>query len=164
VKGRAFVVSAAIGGLVLAGYSRQGSTATGAVEPQSLAAIPVGGSYTPASWASAFLGVIGEPDTSCNQAAVEAWAAAEGGAWGGDGATANPLNTTQPESGDWSINPVGVKAYPSWQEGLQANATAITNGLYGGVLAALRAGNNAQAVADAVSASPWGTSSFEVSC
>lgn len=162
MKGRAFLVTATIGGLILAGYSKQGGAANTA-DPQSLGVIPAGGSYTPASWASAFLGVIREPDTSCDQAAVVAWEGAEGGAWGND-AEANPLDTTEPEPGDWSINSAGVKAFPSWQEGLQANAAAITNGLYGGILSALRAGNSAQAVANAVASSPWGTAPFEAAC
>ena len=130
----------------------------------SLVSIPAGGSYAPQAWARQFLAAIPEPRTSCNVSAVVAWANAEGGAWGGDGATDNPLNTTQPEPGDYSINSVGVKAYPSWQEGLQANVTAITNGLYGSVLSALSAGDDAQADADAVAASPWGTLPFHASC
>ena len=127
---------------------------------------PAGGHRVarPASWASAFLGIIREPQTRCDISAVVAWSRAEGGAWGGDGATANPLNTTQPEPGAYSINSVGVKAYPSWQEGLQANAAAITNGLYANVLSALSAGSSAQAVADAVAASPWGTLPFTATC
>lgn len=126
--------------------------------------IPSGGSYTPQAWARTFLAAIPEPQTPCNVSAVVAWAAAEGGAWGGDGASFNPLNTTQPEPGDYPINSVGVKAYPNWQEGLQGNVIAITNGLYGNVLAAMQAGDSAQAVADAVAASPWGTLPFSASC
>lgn len=164
MKLRNFVGSAAACALLLAGMSKQGHSAvTGGADALSMAAVPAAGSYAPASWASAFLGVLGEPQTSCNLGAIEAWEGAEGGAWNND-AAANPLNTTQPEPGDWSINSVGVKAYPSWSEGLRANATAITNGLYGGILSALRAGNNAQAVADAVASSPWGTAPFEAAC
>ena len=62
------------------------------------------------------------------------------------------------------MNSVGVQAYPAWQEGMQANLSAITNGLYGGILSALRAGDNAQAVADAVASSPWGTEAFSATC
>jgi hypothetical protein len=134
-----------------------------AVDPAAVAIAPGGSAYTPASWASAFLGMLGEPQTPCNLGAVTAWENAEGGAWV-DGATANPLNTTQPEPGSYGINSDNVMAYPSWQEGFEANATAITNGFYGGILSALRAGDNAQAVADAVASSPWGTEQFEASC
>jgi hypothetical protein len=135
----------------------------GTPDAATAAAIPAGGSYTPQAWASAFLGIIGEPRTPCNLAAIEAWETAEGGAWS-NSATYNPLNTAQPEPGSYPVNSDGVQAYPSWQEGLAGNAAAITNGLYGPVLAALSAGDNAQAVADAVAASPWGTSSFTASC
>jgi hypothetical protein len=165
VKARSFVGSAAICGVLLAGMSKQGhSVAAGGGDPLSVAAVPVSGSGSQRQWARQFLAVIGEPQTPCNVAAVTAWQQAEGGGPGGDGAVYNNLNTTQPEPGAWSINSVGVKAYPDYQEGLRANATAITNGLYGGVLAALRAGDNAQAVADAVASSPWGTGSFSAAC
>lgn len=129
-----------------------------------LAVAPGGsGSYTPASWAQAFIGALHDPETTCNVGAVTAWEAAEGGNWD-NSAQYNPLDTTQPEPGAWAINSVGVKAYPTWPEGLQANLTAITNGLYGAVLSALGAGDDAQAVADAVAASPWGTEPFTASC
>jgi len=164
VKLRTFVGSAAVCGVVLAGMSKQGgSTGGGTPQEASVGAIPAAGSYTPASWASAFLGVIGEPQTACNLGAVEAWESAEGGAWD-NSAAANPLDTTEREPGSWSINSVGVQAYPSWAEGLQANAAAITNGLYGGILSALSAGDSAQAVADAVASSPWGTAPFSANC
>lgn len=165
MKGRNWFASAILGGLLLGGLSKQGheAVAAGGGVPLSVAAVPGARSYTPASWASAFLGVLGEPQTACNLGAIEAWEGAEGGAWNNE-ADANPLNTTQPEPGDWSINSDGVKAYPSWPEGLRANATAITNGLYGGILSALRAGGNAQAVADAVASSPWGTEPFSAAC
>jgi hypothetical protein len=158
-----YVASAVFVGLYLAGASK--AHGGGSLLPSSMAPAPApaGSAYTPQSWAATFLSVIHEPQTACNDNAIEAWESAEGGAWDND-AEANPLNTTEPEPGDWSINSVGVKAYPSWQEGLQANATAITNGLYGGILAALSAGNNAQAVANAVASSPWGTSAFSASC
>ncbi len=37
---------------------------------------------------------------------------------------------------------------------------ASTNGRYGNILAALKAGNNAMAVAQAIANSPWGTGSL----
>jgi hypothetical protein len=162
VKVRTFAGSAALCGLVLAGMQHSGKGGGGIAE--TMASVPLGGSGSQQQWARQFLAVIGEPQTQCNVAALTAWQIAEGGGPGGDGAAYNNLNTTQPEPGDWSINSAGVKAYPSYQEGLQANATAITNGLYGGVLSALQAGDSAQAVADAVAGSPWGTSFFEASC
>ena len=111
------------------------------------------------TWAVEFLTAIGEPVTGCNVGAITAWEAAEGGGVTNDAAY-NPLNTARLEPGSWTVNSAGVQAFPSWSEGLAANVAAITNGLYGPVLAALRAGNDAQGVADAVGASPWGTSPF----
>ena len=163
-RDRRRLAAAVLAGLALAAvvHASAGQRPPAAV-PAALAAIPAGGAYTPQTWAPVFLGVIGEPRTPCNLAAIEAWETAEGGAWSNP-ASYNPLNTAQPEPGSYPVNSDGVQAYPSWQEGLAGNAAAITNGLYGPVLAALSAGSNAQAVADAVAASPWGTQPFTASC
>jgi hypothetical protein len=58
------------------------------------------------------------------------------------------------------FNSVGVKAYTSWKQGLQATVITMKNGYYDGVITALRRGNDASAVAAAVGASPWGTGNF----
>ena len=86
---------------------------------------------------------------------------AEGGHWYNT-ARYNPLNTTQSEPGATTMNSVGVKAYLSWQQGFVATITTLRNGRYGAILAALARGDDAQAVVDAVAASPWGTHSFSV--
>ncbi len=141
---RKMLVSAAGAGLLLAVIAGHHSTpapaATGT--PATVAAIPGGSSYTPATWARAFLAAAGVQND----------------------ARYNPLNTTLPEPGSWAINSVGVQAFPSWHEGLEASVAVLENGLYPAILAALRAGNDAQQAADAVAASPWGTGSFEASC
>jgi hypothetical protein len=129
----------------------------------SAAAVPAGGSYTPYSWATTFLAAIPEPVTGCNIGFVTAWEAAEGGNWN-NAARYNPINTTEREPGSWSMNSVGVQAYPSWQEGMQATVTTIRNGNYQGILDALAAGDSAQAAANAVGASPWGTGYFTAHC
>lgn len=122
---------------------------------------PVNGSYSPLSWAKALLQKLAVPVTSANVAAVTAWELAEGGHWH-NSAHFNPLNTTQPMSGATSMNSVGVKAYTSWAQGFAATLKTLHNGYYEGILAALRQGDDAQAVADAVGDSHWGTSSFDV--
>ena len=124
---------------------------------------PDASSYTPASWADALLSAGGWPRTSCNLAAVAAWENAEGGQWH-NAATFNPLDTTQPEPGSAPMNSVGVQAYPSWQAGFTATLATLGNGNYGPILSALRSGASAQAVADAVASSPWGTSPFQATC
>jgi peptidoglycan hydrolase CwlO-like protein len=125
----------------------------------TLSPVPLSNSYTPLTWAKALLEQLGMPLTSSNVAAVTAWELAEGGHWHNT-AHYNPLDTTMPEPGATSMNSVGVKAYVSWAQGFTATIATLRNGYYGQILAALRAGDNAYAVADAVAASPWGTGNF----
>jgi hypothetical protein len=107
----------------------------------------------PVQWAKDFLTKINMPITPENVRAIKAWEQAEGTA-----ARFNPLATTQGGfAGATSFNSVGVKNYVSYADGLAANAKVIQNGLYGNILAALRAGNSAAGVADAIKNSPWGT-------
>jgi len=153
----------AIGALVVLIVNGKHPHGHGGASLLSEAAVPLAGSYTQSSWADAFLRSAGEPDTACNHAFVVAWEGAEGGNWGNP-ARYNPLDTTMREPGSWSMNSVGVQAFPSWREGLQANVATLRNGYYGGTISALNAGNSAQAAADAVAASPWGTPSFTASC
>jgi hypothetical protein len=126
-------------------------------------AVPSGSSYSPASWASALLSAGGWPQTACNLAAIRAWEAAEGGNWE-NSAAANPLDTTQPEPGSSTMNSAGVRAYTSWQAGFAATLTTLGYPAYAGIRSALSAGDNAQAVADAVAGSPWGTVPFTATC
>src|SRR3954464_9207176 len=104
-------------------------------------------------WARDFLTKLGMPITSENVRAIKAWEAAEG-----TKAHFNPLATTQSGfAGETRFNSVGVKNYVQYQDGIDANAHALTNGLYKNVLAALKKGDDALAVADAIQHSPWGT-------
>ena len=120
-----------------------------------------GGRYTQVTWAKALLQALNMPVTVQNVAAVTAWEMAEGGHWY-NVAHYNPLNTTWRMPGATSMNSVGVKAYRSWEQGFQATILTLHNGLYGDILGALERGDDAQAVADAVAASPWGTNHFTV--
>ncbi len=104
-------------------------------------------------WARDFLTKLGMPITSENVRAVSAWEQAEG-----TKASFNPLATTQGGfTGETRFNSVGVKNYVTYQDGIDANVHALTNGRYANILAALRAGNDANAVAQAIKDSPWGT-------
>ena len=119
-------------------------------------------SYTPSSWARAFLRGAGFPRTSCNLAAVTAWEAAEGGNWK-NGAKRNPLDDTRWMPGSRLMpghNPAHVRAYARWQDGLEASIATVNGPDYGAIRAALRAGNSAQGVAAAVAGSIWGTAPF----
>ena len=107
----------------------------------------------PVQWAKDFLTKLGMPVTSSNLQAITAWEQAEG-----TKAAFNPLATTQSGfAGETTFNHVGVKNYVSYQDGIDANVKVITNGLYTNILAALQQGTSAQAVAQAVADSPWGT-------
>ena len=104
-------------------------------------------------WARDFLTKLNMPITSENVRAISAWEQAEG-----TKASFNPLATTQGGfAGETRFNSVGVKNYATYQDGINANAHALMNGRYQNVLDALRAGNSATAVAQAISDSPWGT-------
>jgi hypothetical protein len=105
------------------------------------------------NFATDLLNGLGLPTSAQNVAAINAWHQAEGG-----NAAFNPLNTTQGAPGASNYNKVGVKNYTSYQEGLQATLQTLKNGHYGNILGALKAGNDAMAVANAVGSSPWGTS------
>jgi hypothetical protein len=107
----------------------------------------------PVQWARDFLTRLNMPITNDNVRAVAAWEQAEGTA-----ARFNPLATTQSGfQGETRFNSVGVKNYATYDDGINANVRAITNGLYGNVLDALRAGNSAERVGQAIADSPWGT-------
>ncbi|HUI47735.1 MAG TPA: hypothetical protein VL119_03490 [Acidimicrobiia bacterium] len=107
----------------------------------------------PVGWARDFLTKLQMPITSENVRAITAWEQAEG-----TKASFNPLATTQSGfAGESQFNSVGVKNYASYQDGIDANVDALTNGRYTNILDALRAGNSAVAVAQAIANSPWGT-------
>ncbi len=98
------------------------------------------------------LGAIGAPTSEQNMAVMSAWVKAEG-----TKARYNPLATTRNAPGATQFNSVGVKNFATYQEGVATTVGAITNGLYGNVIAALRRGDDAYAVADAIEKSPWGS-------
>jgi peptidoglycan hydrolase CwlO-like protein len=117
------------------------------------------GQFTQLTWAQALLVAMRLPVTADNVAAITAWEMAEGGHWYNT-AYYNPLNTTQEMPGATVFNSVGVKAYTSWKQGLEATVKTLKNGYYDGIIEALKRGNDSAAVAQAVGASPWGTGDF----
>jgi hypothetical protein len=106
----------------------------------------------PAQFSRDVLSRIGAPATAQNMAVMQAWIKAEG-----TKAQFNPLATVRRAPGATDFNSVGVKNFVSYDQGVDTTVGAITNGLYDDVIAALRRGNDAYAVADAIEASPWGT-------
>ncbi len=130
----------------------QATTTPATAAPASTGALNRAG-VDPVQWARDFLTRLNLPITNDNVRAVSAWEQAEGTA-----ARFNPLATTQSGfQGETRFNSVGVKNYASYDDGINANVKAITNGLYGNVLDALKAGNSAERVGQAIADSPWGT-------
>ena len=128
------------------------TTGSSPVAPASTGTLNRAG-VDPVQWAKDFLTKLHMPVTAENVRALTAWQQAEGTA-----AHFNPLATTQAGfAGETRFNSVGVKNYASYEDGLNANVKAITNGLYSNILAALRAGTSADDVARAIQQSPWGT-------
>lgn len=110
---------------------------------------------SPTDWANDFLHRAGFPLTPSNVQVVYSWEYAESG---GGGGMWNPLNTTQGGyAGESDFNSVGVKNYAVREDGIAANAKVIHNGYYPMVVGLFQLGNNAQAVVNAITASPWGT-------
>lgn len=105
-----------------------------------------------AEFAADVLQRIGAPVTSENLKLFDAWISSEG-----TKATFNPLATVRDAPGATNMNKVGVKNFVSYEQGVDTTVGAITNGLYDDVIAALRRGDDAYAVADAIARSPWGT-------
>ena len=126
--------------------------------PSDLGQVP----YTPTTFAEALLQAIGAPLSESNISSLKDWEAAEGGAWENTAAY-NPMNTTLQEPGSHVMgggNTAGVQAYPSWQEGLAATESTLSEHQYAAIVNALKqSAPEAQVSAD-VGASPWGTPSW----
>ena len=123
-------------------------------------AVPAGGSYgTRQAWAATFLAADGMPRTVCNDNAVLAWVVREGGGFGNQ-AQNNPLNLNPGAGAGWpGYNATGAWAFPDAATGLRYTISTVQN--YPGIQAALRAGDSAQSVCDAIMASPWAASHYD---
>ena len=123
----------------------------------------INGNDTEKQWATDLLKKVGAPVTAANLAGITTWMRYEGGGGGAatgigkNSANYNPLNTTQGAPGSTSMNSVGVQSYLSRDQGLDATVKTLQNGKYGGVLDALKQGNDTAGILSAVGASPWGT-------
>jgi hypothetical protein len=113
-------------------------------------------------WASALLSTLGAPASESNVRALSTWMHAEGTGWSTslNRATYNPLNTTLNKEGAVSFNKVGVKAYTSWEQGLEATVdtllgkSAADRG-YSAIVNALQSDSGVSAVLGAVNNSAW---------
>jgi hypothetical protein len=131
-----------------------------AAPPAQTAPVATGAFPGRSRWASDFLHDAGLPDTTCDVNAIVAWEGAEN-----TRARFNPLSSERDQPGATNFNPGGVKDYPTLAEGLQATVATLDNGAYPGVIAALRAGNNAELVAQRIwIPHTWGTEPFSAAC
>lgn len=162
-------VAAVVVGVAMASgaHAHKGSAAT--VVADAVAPPPAGagsvtgmpGGYSPGAWATWFLSDAHLPETACDISAVKAWQGEEGTF----GKFKNPLDTTEREPGSRSINSVNVQQFVSFAQGIHATVVTLYNGRYPAVIAALRAGNNAERIARAVwGPHVWGTPQFSASC
>ena len=126
----------------------------------SLTSIATSGNLTtPQTWTAGFLAADGMPETACNSSGVLAWVHAEGGGFGNQAAN-NPLNVNPGAGAGWpGYNATGAWAFPDAATGLRYTISTVQN--YPGIQAALRAGDSAQSVCDAIMASPWAASHYD---
>lgn len=114
---------------------------------------------TPLDFAHALLHRLGLPESNNNLQALVAVQAVEGGHMA-NGAQFNPLNTMQPAPGarDAGLKVKGIKAYSSWDEGLEATAQTLlsTKFDYSGILRALARSAPADETVRVWGQSPWG--------
>lgn len=80
-------------------------------------------------WQNGVLNGVGAPANNITADVLWAWSGAESGS--DRMRINNPLNTTQPEgSGNVDFNSVGVKIYPTVEQGIAATVTTLLNGHY----------------------------------
>ena len=130
--------------------------------------IPYGTGSDVKRWSTAFLTQLSQSlgtnvNTPANLEAIGRWAQREGG-WVKNDAAYNPLNTTQRMEGSWAMNDLGngmgVQGYTSFQDGIDATVKTLLSRdgkRYKNIIEALKKGDNALRVLDAVGNSPWGT-------
>jgi hypothetical protein len=110
----------------------------------------------PAGWETQVLQGIGAPVTQQNIQNLDLWQRAEGGSTNNPDSY-NPFNTTLGTYGGSSTNSVGVKAFSSWGQGLDATIATIEQSNMAGIDNALKANSPTPQFEAAVNSSPWGT-------
>jgi hypothetical protein len=159
---------AVMGTRSIAGLGSQDQASTG--NPTSTGTDNLGGTNVPVtgtkgmkSFARSVLSGLGAPTNKNNMAAMLQWMRAEGGHWH-NSAKYNPLNTTLKMPGSHSAGTAqsSIKAYNSWDSGVQATINTLTSGNhtaygYDAIVGAFQSGSSQQAVYDAIYNSKWGT-------
>jgi hypothetical protein len=110
---------------------------------------------TPSDFAHAVLARLGLPESANNVAALVAFQANEGGHMA-NAAAYNPINTTLKLPGSHPVTPVGVQAYSSWDQGIEATARTLAQSNMSAITAALKRSAPPDETLRAVAGSPWG--------
>lgn len=112
---------------------------------------------TPADFAEALLKRLALPVTANNITALIAFQAIEGGDMA-NSARFNPLNTmySMPGARDANLKVKGIKAYSSWQEGLEATARTMVQKNMSAIFTALARSAPPDETLKAIQGSPWG--------
>lgn len=108
-------------------------------------------------WASEILTRLGIPPNWERLTDMVMWQLAEGGAWNGNIARNNPLNTTYNMPDSIVINDVGVKAYATYEDGINATISTLKLGYYTTILTALINNAPQPIFANVVGRTLWGT-------
>jgi hypothetical protein len=89
-------------------------------------------------WARDLLEALPAPITTANVTSLTTWIQREGN----DPSINqfNPLDTTEPGYGGTGTNSVGVRTYPTWQDGINATVATLLNG-YPNIVAGLKSGS-----------------------
>lgn len=115
-------------------------------------------------WENRILQGLGIKNPSPNaRQSLDIWATQEGGAGIANNAWFNPFNTTLQEPGSTAINSVGVQAYTSEAQGIQATISTLQGGYYTSIVGDLSSGASPQQTGHDILASPWGTSTWGTS-
>lgn len=124
-------------------------------------AVPAG-EITKEQFARAILSGIGANTAGVPYTAMLSWINHEGGHWHNK-AKHNPLNTTKAYPNSTSINSHGIKAYQTWQDGVNATLQTLAGlgGVYSGVVDSFISGTSADSIYQAITDSPWGTKNFD---
>jgi hypothetical protein len=111
---------------------------------------------TIAEFAADLLDSVNMKPTPNRLQAVIGWCACEGGGVK-NRAFYNPLNTTRDARGAVSINSVGVKAYQTYEQGLDLTAQTLELTIYWKVRNALRGNFDPDEILAEIGKSQWGT-------
>jgi hypothetical protein len=112
---------------------------------------------TPALFAQAVLGRLGLPISENNIAALVAFQSWEGGHMNNT-ARFNPMNTMRDVDGAEQARGLvkGIKAYATWDDGVEGTALTLAQGNMRGIYNALARSAPADETLRAVASSPWG--------